>query len=48
MKYYTIIIVNRKKTGFVRVVRIRVEIGKGIGYIDIFFLIRGSDKILLG
>jgi hypothetical protein len=47
-KHHAMITADGKKAGFVGAVRIRVEIGEGIGCTDIFFLIRGSDKILLG
>ena len=47
MKYYIIIIINKKKTGFVKVIRIKIEIKEGINYINIFFLSRSLIRSYL-
>jgi hypothetical protein len=34
--------------GFTGIVKLRTEVIDGIGYKDIFFLVKGAPKILLG
>jgi hypothetical protein len=43
---YQIFTITRIEFGFIEIVKLRAEITDGIGYKDIFFLIKGALKIL--
>ena len=45
---YRISTTTRTEFGFTGIVKLRAKIIDGIGYKDIFFLVKGVPKILLG
>jgi hypothetical protein len=45
---YRMSIATRTEFGFTGIAKLRAEVTDGVGYKDIFFLVKGAPKILLG